>query len=89
MPVRCASSADGQRALRQFAVQPESIADEYQRRAHRGAEIAHRLAEEFVQLGFVDSHGASFRWSGSDASIVTLRPGRRGTFDIQILTVTS
>ena len=51
-------------ALRQFAVQPEPIADKYQRRAHRGAEIAHRLAEELVQLGFVDSHGRLFSLVG-------------------------
>jgi hypothetical protein len=43
-------------AFRQFAVQPEPITDQDQRRTHRGTEIANRLAEEFVQLGFVDSH---------------------------------
>jgi len=45
-----------QRALRQFAVQPEPVTDQHQRRTHRGAEITNGLAEEFVEFDFVDSH---------------------------------
>ena len=68
----CALRQLGRRhgAFRQFAIQPEPIADEDQRRTHRGAEIAHRLAEEFVQFRFVDSHGRLFSLVGSEASIV-------------------
>ena len=71
-------------ALRQFAVQPEPITDQYQRRAHRGAEIADRLAEEFVQLGFVDSHGCLISFVGcSEVAFMVMRMrGGRSTFNI-------
>jgi len=44
------------RTVRQFAVQPEPVTDQDQRRTHRGAKITNGLAKEFVELDFVDSH---------------------------------
>ena len=53
-----------QPALGQFAVQPEPVTDQDQRRTHRGPEITNGLADEVVQLVFVDSHADSSRQLG-------------------------
>src|ERR1700722_5649497 len=39
-----------------FLVEPQSIADQHQRRTQSGAEITDRFSQKFVELCFVDGH---------------------------------